>query len=88
MPYVTGYAKVQVWVPSGAPGAPDQGLPPGEPGETRVKGPNARPTRYHARRGPSIPAGESMRAATPTRGYRPASPGRRARSTRSSRITS
>lgn len=32
MPYVTGYAKVQVWVPAGAPGAPDQGLPPGEPG--------------------------------------------------------
>jgi len=30
MPYVEGFAKVRVWVPGGAPGAPDQGLP-GEP---------------------------------------------------------
>jgi len=29
MPYVTGYAKVRVWVPGALPGAPDQGLPPG-----------------------------------------------------------
>ena len=81
MPYVTGYAKVQVWVPAGAPGAPDQGLPPESPGypdQGLPPGWPGRPerpaTRYPARPGPSTPDWGVDEGGYPDQGLPPAEP--------------